>query len=104
MEDDNGLLDELVLRRRKRKCKSSGLVALAILVLSVFLLGVGFVGGLFAGREIYGSGGEHSSSESNLTRQTPDWGTHVNASGKTESVLQWLDSELQPEKIEKNLR
>ena len=85
-----------------RRSRGRAVTALLLLLLmGVLLLAIGFMAGLLAGRSAFG--GDTSSSSSSQS-QTPDWGADVTIGSKTVPVLQWLDTELQPNNIKENLR
>ena len=86
-----------ISRRRKRSCPGTTLLAFILIIIIAFLLGAGFACGILAWREIYDS---HSSSNSS----TANWGSDVTVDGNTVSVLKWLDTALEPDKIRENLK
>ena len=70
----------------------------------VLLIGIGFMAGLLAGKRIYANSEDSSCTINSSQKQTPDWGADVTGGGKAVPVVQWLDTELQPDNIRENLR
>ena len=102
--DDEVLLEEplgsVSFRWRRKRGKALTFFGLTLLAIVLLLLGIGFMSGILVGKAVYGAGGADSSP----ANSSPDWGAGVTVGGKTVSVLEWLDAELNPDNIRENLR
>ena len=70
-----------------------------LLTIAAFLLGVIFLGGFLTGKTVFSST-KHPAP----LAQGPDWGAHVTVGDDRVPVVQWLDTELEPDNIRENLR
>ena len=115
--DDEVLLNEplnsVAFRwRQKKRGKALTFLGLTLLAIVLLLLGIGFMSGILVGKAVYGgeerspanSCSNRSNSSNSSQNAAPDWGADVTVGGKTVSVLEWLDTELNPDNIRENLR